>query len=75
MTPSRALTGVRIALTLIAPLAILCGPFFLNRVQPFVLGLPFLMFWISAWTVGTALAMGLVYWLDPRRRAAPDEPG
>ncbi len=70
---SRVLTGVRVALTLISPLAILCGPFFLNRVTPYVFGLPFLMFWISAWTVGTALAMGLVYWLDPHRHIPPGD--
>ncbi|MGH8114399.1 MAG: DUF3311 domain-containing protein [Rhodanobacteraceae bacterium] len=47
---------------------ILVGVFFANRVTPFVLGLPFLLFWIVAWTVLTAILMAVVYKLDPRNR-------
>jgi len=54
-------------------LALLIGPFFLNRTRPFVFGLPFLMFWVSLWAVVGAAAMGAVYWLDPRRRASPED--
>lgn len=67
----RAVTLLRAALALAPVIALLAGPFFLDRARPFVLGLPFLMFWVSAWAVLGALSMGLVYWLDPRRRAAP----
>ena len=65
---SPLITAARTTLALIPVLAILVGPFFLNRTRPFVLGLPFLMFWVSAWAVIAALAMGGVYWLDPRRK-------
>ncbi len=64
----RLITAVRAALALIPVIAMLVGPFFLNRTRPFVLGLPFLMFWVSAWAVIAAVAMGGVYWLDPRRK-------
>jgi hypothetical protein len=60
---------LRAALGLLPFVGILGGVFFVNRVEPMVLGLPFLFFWIIAWTVGTALIMALVYWLDPRTRA------
>jgi len=65
---SPLVTAVRVALALIPVIALLVGPFFLNRTRPLVLGLPFLMFWISAWAVVAAAAMGCVYWLDPRRK-------
>ncbi len=66
---SPLITAVRGALALIPVIALLVGPFFLNRIRPMILGLPFLMFWVSAWAVIAAAAMGGVYWLDPRRKA------
>jgi hypothetical protein len=41
---------------------------FANRVEPFVLGLPFLLFWIVLWVVLTAVCMSIVYRTDPRNR-------
>lgn len=72
---SPLITFVRAALALIPVLALLVGPFFLNHTRPFIFGLPFLMFWVSAWAIIAAAAMGGVYWLDPRRKTygkAPD---
>lgn len=40
-----------------------------NRVEPFVLGLPFLLFWIVLWVALTAVCMSIVYLTDPRNRA------
>jgi hypothetical protein len=57
---------LRALLGLLPFVGILVGVFFVNRVTPFVLGLPFLLFWIVAWTVLTAILMALVYKLDPR---------
>lgn len=37
---------------------------FANRVEPYVLGLPFLLFWILLWVVLTSGVMGLIYALD-----------
>jgi hypothetical protein len=37
---------------------------FANRVQPYVLGLPFLLAWIVAWIVLTSAVLGIIYRLD-----------
>lgn len=59
---------LRALLGLVPFVGILAGVFFVNRVTPFVLGLPFLLFWVAAWAIFAALAMALVYLLDPRTR-------
>ncbi len=47
-----------------------------NRVEPYVLGLPFLLFWILLWVVVTAGVMGLIYALDQAAtRRSADAPG
>jgi len=51
-------------------LGMLGGVPFANRVEPYVLGLPFLLFWIVAWVVATSAIMGAVLALD---RAASDD--
>ena len=45
-------------------IGILAGIFFANRVEPYVLGLPFALFWITLWVLLTALIMAVVYRLD-----------
>ena len=47
---------------------ILVGMFFANRVEPYVLGLPFAMFWVVMWVVLAAVIMAVVYRLDERDR-------
>jgi hypothetical protein len=49
-------------------LGILGGIFFANRVEPFVLGMPFILFWIVLWVVLTSVIMGIVYHLDPANK-------
>lgn len=44
------------------------GIFFANRVEPYILGLPFIMFWIAMWVVLTSVIMGIIYKLDPISR-------
>ncbi len=41
---------------------------FANRVTPFVLGMPFILFWIVAWVLLTSVIMAVVYRLDPTNR-------
>lgn len=41
---------------------------FANRVEPFVLGLPFLLFWIVLWVVITSVCLAIVYRTDPVNR-------
>ena len=48
---------------------ILVGMFFANSVEPYVLGLPFAMFWVVMWVVVSAGLMAIVYRLDTRDRA------
>jgi uncharacterized membrane protein len=44
------------------------GIFFANRVTPYVLGMPFVMFWIAGWVALTSLIMLVIYTLDPTNR-------
>ena len=54
-------------------LGILGGIFFANRIEPFVLGLPFMLFWILTWVVLTSVIMAAIYFLDPANKE--DEAG
>ncbi len=45
-------------------LGMLGGIVFANRVQPLVLGVPFLFAWIAAWVVATSVVMWLILRLD-----------
>lgn len=47
---------------------ILVGAVFANRVEPFVLGMPFILFWIVMWVLLTSVIMGIVYRIDPANR-------
>jgi hypothetical protein len=38
---------------------------FVNTVKPYVLGLPFVFFWMVMWVVITAIILGIVYKIDP----------
>lgn len=54
-------------LAVLPAVGMLGGLPFANRVTPYVLGLPFLLFWLTAWVVLTSVTMGVVYALDERR--------
>lgn len=46
-----------------------------NRIRPFVLGLPFSLFWQVLWIVGSLLVLAAVYRWEQRRarqRALPE---
>ena len=60
-------------LAAVPPVALLGGVPFANRIEPYVLGLPFLLFWVVLWVVLTGPVMGLIYAVDAaaaRRDAA-----
>ncbi len=40
---------------------------FVNRIEPLVLGLPFVLFWILAWILLTPLILFAAYKLETRR--------
>jgi len=58
-------------LSLVPVLGVLVGVVFANRVEPLVLGLPFLLAWIVAWVFISVAVMACVYRLDPDNRG-PD---
>jgi hypothetical protein len=45
--------------------AMLIGPFFVNRVEPTLLGMPFLLAWCVAWIVLSAVIMAVIFRFDP----------
>ncbi|MBB5402872.1 DUF3311 domain-containing protein [Paraburkholderia youngii] len=54
-------------------IGILVGVTFVNRVEPIVFGMPFVLAWIVMWVVLSSIIMAIVYNLDPsNRRVAPD---
>jgi len=53
-------------LALIPAIAILGAPWFANRVEPRILGMPFLLAWIVAWVLLTSGCMWLIGRLDQR---------
>ncbi|MDT3495410.1 DUF3311 domain-containing protein [Bacillus toyonensis] len=55
-------------LALIPVLCLVVGPVFANSVTPYVLGMPFLLFWVLLSVLITSLSMGLVYVFDPANK-------
>jgi hypothetical protein len=54
-------------------IGILLGVPFVNRVEPLVLGMPFVLAWIVMWVVLSSIIMAIIYRLDPsNRRLATD---
>jgi hypothetical protein len=51
-------------------IGILLGVPFVNRVEPLVLGMPFVLGWIVLWVILISVIMGIVYRLDPINRQA-----
>ena len=56
-------------LAVIPFIGMLVGPAVHNEVDPFILGMPFPLGWISVWVVLTAIIMAVVYLIDPGDRA------
>lgn len=53
---------------------ILAGVPLVNRVTPFIFGMPLLLAWIVLWIFLTAAIMGIIYGCDPANRNAPEIP-
>ncbi|ALE56825.1 DUF3311 domain-containing protein [Paraburkholderia sp. SIMBA_055] len=49
-------------------IGILLGVPFVNRVEPLLLGMPFVLGWIVAWVVLSSIIMAIIYRLDPSNR-------
>jgi Protein of unknown function (DUF3311) len=44
-----------------------------NRIEPYVLGMPFLLFWLLLWMVLSPILLVVVYKLDPANREGETE--
>jgi hypothetical protein len=51
---------------LIPAVALVAGLPFVNRLEPVVLGLPFLLFWILGWVLATPVFLAVAYLLAGR---------
>ena len=49
-------------------IGMLLGIAFVNRVEPLVLGMPFVLAWIVMWVVLSSIIMAIVYRLDSSNR-------
>jgi hypothetical protein len=58
------------ALAVLPLAAVVLGPFFFNRVTPFLLGMPFLLGWLSLTLVLTSIVMAIIFRSDARWSAA-----
>ncbi|MEB7771279.1 DUF3311 domain-containing protein [Kurthia gibsonii] len=46
---------------------------FANRIEPYVLGLPFLLFWIVLWMILSSLILYIIYKVDPENKVGENE--
>lgn len=55
--------------------SVVLGPFVGNRVAPMVLGMPFLLAWMSLTLVLTSVVMAVIYRLDPANAGVEHDAG
>jgi hypothetical protein len=55
-------------LSMLPCLGIFGGLPWANRTTPYVLGMPFILFWIVMWVVLTSVIMAIVFKLDPANK-------
>jgi hypothetical protein len=60
---------LRHLLGVLPALGMLGGVWFADRTEPYVLGLPFILFWMVAWVVLTSVVLAAIYKLDPANRS------
>lgn len=53
-------------LALLPTVGLLGGIPFVNRVEPFLFGLPFILFWIVSWVATASVIMAIIWKLDER---------
>ncbi|WP_163102810.1 DUF3311 domain-containing protein [Peribacillus alkalitolerans] len=41
-----------------------------NRIEPYILGVPFLLFWVALWMVLSSVTLLIVYKLDPENEGS-----
>ena len=60
---------LRHLLALLPVLGMLGGAWFADRTEPYVFGLPFILFWMVACVVLTTVVLAVIYRLDPANRS------
>jgi hypothetical protein len=55
-------------IALIPFIGLLGGIPFANKVTPYVLGMPFILFYIVLWVVLSSVVMGIVFKMDPANK-------
>ncbi|EUJ19400.1 DUF3311 domain-containing protein [Listeria aquatica] len=58
---------MRKGILLVPFLFILGGAAFANRIEPHILGIPFLLFWIAIGTVLSSLSVLLLYYFEKKK--------
>jgi hypothetical protein len=64
---------MRFILVALPFLALIVGMFFANRTEPFVLGMPFIMFWTVLWVLLSSVIMLIVFKTDPVNQGGDSE--
>lgn len=59
--------AARLALAAIGPLMLSFGVPFVNRVEPRIFGLPFILAWIVFWVLATPVTLYLIFRAEGRR--------
>ncbi|MGH7626948.1 MAG: DUF3311 domain-containing protein [Gemmatimonadaceae bacterium] len=62
-------------LALVPAIGMLGGVPFVNRVEPWVFGLPLLLAWVLVWVLLTSATMWLIYVLDRRHERRAERSG
>jgi hydrogenase-4 membrane subunit HyfE len=44
-----------------------------NRIEPYILGVPFLLFWVGLWMILSSVILFIVYKLDPENKGSEVE--
>ncbi|MCM3568609.1 DUF3311 domain-containing protein [Neobacillus mesonae] len=41
-----------------------------NKIEPYVLGMPFLLFWVALWMIVASITLFIVYRFDPENQGS-----
>jgi hypothetical protein len=44
-----------------------------NKIEPYILGMPFLLFWVAFWMVMASIILMIVYKFDPDNKGSESE--
>ncbi|MEP6762844.1 MAG: DUF3311 domain-containing protein [Gemmatimonadaceae bacterium] len=56
-------------IALVPAIALVFSPYFANRIEPRIAGMPFMLGWIVFWVIMTAVLMGIILRIDRQQNA------